>query len=62
MINQCIYKGTTPLNFCFECSLFLETCCYVVSTDGYAMGAECGDYYLCSKCTESCVFREWVNQ
>lgn len=62
MKEICVYEGTTPLFFCSDCPLFLETCTYTVSADGLAMGAECGDVYLCPLCQEDCEHRTEVNQ
>lgn len=61
MKTICTYEGTTPLFFCSNCPHFLETCCYIVTSDGYAMGSECGDLYLCSECEEDCNFKSHVN-
>ena len=61
MINKCVFSGKTPLHFCRNCPLLLETCCFIVTEDGYALGAECSDYYLCPKCTEDCIFTTYVN-
>ncbi|MGB4590237.1 MAG: hypothetical protein WBI17_13555 [Clostridiaceae bacterium] len=62
MKSTCTFEGSTPLFFCSDCPLFLETCCYIVSSDGYAMGAECADLYLCCKCDEDCEFKSYTNQ
>lgn len=61
MTKRCSYEGMTPLFSCYNCELFLETCCYVVSYDGYALGAECGDYYLCSSCSNDCIYKTFTN-
>lgn len=50
MIKRCLYKGMTPLFACYNCQLFFETCYCIVSCDGYAIGCECGDYYICNNC------------
>lgn len=61
MLNECIYKNTTPLFAFYNCNLFLETCFYIVSNDGYALDSECGDFYLCCKCNENCIFKTFIN-
>lgn len=61
MLNKCAYASTTPLFTCCSCILFLETCSYVVSEDGYALDSECGDYYFCSRCNENYIYKTYIN-
>jgi hypothetical protein len=61
MYTQCRYYNTTPLFACYSCPYFLETCSYVVSQDGYALGSECGQFYLCQFCNDDCIYRYCIN-
>ncbi|GEM_PF-3443953 len=61
MYSQCMFKSTTPLFACYNCKLFLETCTFIVSNEGFALGAECGDFYLCLFCQSDCIFKSYVN-
>lgn len=62
MDDICRFVGTTPLFACSNCSLFLETCVYVASSEGFALGAECGDFYICIYCNDTnCKFKDYIN-
>ena len=58
-ILSCVYKGLMPMDnsVCNNCSLYLETCIPIVSSnDGYSPTSEC-DKYLCYGCSViTCIY------
>jgi hypothetical protein len=59
LIKSCPYVGSVPLDnyICTSCSLFMETCIPIVtSDDGYSAPSEC-DRYMCEGCSAKiCVY------